>query len=128
MTMRAVWTIAFVPLAVAACDQRQPTTPHTPIVVHSEAQDKLHKLNEMDRAIGLKRAIYAAGEVCKRVEKSGYVTEYKNMSMWTASCDDGKQWAIFVGADASAQVRPCQDLAQLKLPACVVAPASKLKT
>jgi hypothetical protein len=127
MTMRAGWTIALMPLAAAACNQRQPTTPDTPIVVRSEEQDRLHKLNDMDRAIGLKRAIYDAGEVCKRVVKSGYVTEYQNLSMWTASCDDGKSWAVFVGPDGTAQVRPCQDLAQLKLPACVIAPAAKPK-
>jgi hypothetical protein len=126
MTMRAVWMIALMPMAAAACD-KQPTTPRTPIVVRSEAQDQLHKLNDMDRAIGLKRAIYDAGQVCKRVVKSGYVTEHQNLSMWTASCDDGKAWAIFVGPDGSGQVRPCQDMAQLKLPACVIAPAGKPK-
>jgi hypothetical protein len=125
--MRAGWMIALVPMAAAACDQKQPTTPHTPIVVRGEEQDRLLKLNDLDRAIGLKRAIYASGEVCQRVVKSGYVTEYKNLSMWTASCDDKKSWAIFVGPDGSAQVRPCQDLAQLKLPACAIAPATKPK-
>jgi len=125
--MRAGWMIVLVPMAAAACD-KQPTTPRTPIAVRSEAQDRLHKLNDMDRAIGLKRAIYDAGEVCKRVVQSGYVTEHQNLSMWTASCDDGKSWAVFVGPDGSAQVRPCQDMAQLKLPACVIAPAGKPKT
>ena len=124
--MRAGWMIALVPMFAAACD-KQPTTPRTPIVVRSEAQDQLHKLNDMDRAIGLKRAIYDAGEVCKRVVASGYVTEHQNLSMWTASCDDGKSWAVFVGPDGTAQVRPCKDLAQLKLPACVIAPANKPK-
>jgi len=124
--MRAGWMIVLVPMAVAACD-KQPTKPRTPIVVRSEAQDQLHRLNDMDRAIGLKRAIYDAGQVCKRVVKSGYVTEHENLSMWTASCDDNKSWAIFVGPDGTAQVRPCQDMAQLKLPACVIAPAAKPK-
>jgi len=124
--MRAGWMIALVSMSAAACD-KQPTTPRTPIVVRSEAQDRLHKLNDLDRAIGLKRAIYDAGEVCKRVVTSGYVTEYQNLSMWTASCDDEKSWAVFVGPDGTAQVRPCKDLAQLKLPACVIAPASKPK-
>jgi len=126
--MRTGWMIALVPLAATACDQRQPSTPDTPIVVRSEAQDQLHKLNDLDRAIGLKRAIYASGAVCKRVVTSGYVTEHQNLSMWTASCDDGKSWAIFVGPDGTAQVRPCQDLAQLQLPACVIAPTGKPKT
>jgi hypothetical protein len=40
--------------------------------------------------------------------------------MWMARCADKRDWAIFVGPDGSAQVRPCRDLAQLGLPACVM--------
>ena len=77
----------------------------------------------MNRAIALKRAIYASGFTCKRIVKSGYVQEYKNLSMWTASCADDREWGIFAGPDGSAQVRPCQDLAELGLPACVIRPS-----
>lgn len=112
-------------LAAAACDQSQPTQPKQPIVVRSEAQDQLHQLDDLNRAIALKRAIYASGFRCKRVVKSGYVQEYKNLSMWTASCDDKKEWAIFAGPDGSAQVRPCEDLAELGLPACVIRPSPR---
>jgi len=105
---------------LAACDQSQPTQPRQPIVVRSEAQDQLHQLDDLNRAIGLKRAIYSAGYTCKRVASSGYVTEHKNLSMWMAACDDKREWAIFVGPDGSAQVRPCRDVAQLGLPACVI--------
>ena len=59
----------------------------------------------------------------KRVVRSGYVQEYQNLSMWTAGCDDKKEWAIFAGPDGSAQVRPCRDLAELGLPACVIRPS-----
>lgn len=110
-------------LAAAACDQSQPTQPKQPIVVRSEAQDQLHQLDDLNRAIALKRAIYASGYRCKRVVRSGYVQEYKNLSMWTAGCDDKKEWAIFAGPDGSAQVRPCRDLAELGLPACVIRPS-----
>jgi hypothetical protein len=110
---------------IAGCDNAQPTKPNQPIVVRSEAQDRLHKLNDMDRAIALKRAIYDSGFACKRVVASGYVQEFNNLSMWTASCDDGNEWAIFAGPDGSAQVRRCQDLAQFNMPACVVKPAAK---
>ena len=107
-------------LTAAACDQSQPTQPKQPIVVRSEAQDALHQLDELNRAIALKRAIYASGFACKRIDRSGYVQEHENLSMWTAACDDKREWAIFVGPDGSAQVRPCKDLAQLGLPACVI--------
>ena len=105
---------------LAACDRSAPTQPRQPIVVRSEAQDQLHKLDDLNRAIGLKRAIYQSGYTCKRVATSGYVQEHENLSMWTAHCDDGRDWAIFVGPDGTAQVRPCRDVAQLKLPACVI--------
>ena len=105
---------------LAACDQSPPTQPRRPIVVRSEAQDQLHKLDDLNRAIGLKRAIYQSGYTCKRVESSGYVQEHENLSMWMAKCDDRRDWAIFVGPDGTAQVRPCRDLAQLGLPACVM--------
>ena len=105
---------------VAGCDQSQPTQPRQPIVVRSEAQDQLHKLDDLNRAIGLKRAIYQSGYTCRRVASSGYVQEHKNLSMWMAKCDDKRDWAIFVGPDGTAQVRPCRDVAKLGLPACVM--------
>jgi hypothetical protein len=105
---------------LAGCDQSPPDKPRQAIVVRSEAQDQLHKLDDLNRAIGLKRAIYQSGSTCKRVASSGYVQEHENLSMWMAKCDDKRDWAIFVGPDGSAQVRPCRDLAQLGLPACVM--------
>jgi len=105
---------------LTACDQSPPAKPRQPIAVRSEAQDQLHKLDDLNRAIGLKRAIYQSGYTCKRVASSGYVQEYKNLSMWMAKCADKRDWAIFVGPDGTAQVRPCRDLAQLGLPACVM--------
>ena len=119
----AVLTIAAATLA--ACNDSQPTKPNQPIVVRSEAQDRLHQLDDMNRAIALKRAIYDSGFTCRRVMKSGYVQEVQNLSMWTASCDDGNDWAIFAGPDGSAQVRRCQDLAEFKMPPCVIRPAAK---
>ena len=122
--MRGRYLLACAVALLAGCGDSQPTQPKQPIVVRSEAQDQLHKLDDLNRAIALKRAIYASGFRCKRVVTSGYVQEHKNLSMWTASCDDGKEWAIFAGPDGSAQVRPCQDLAELGLPACVVKKAA----
>ena len=110
---------------LAGCDESQPTQPKQPIVVRSEAQDRLHQLDDLNRAIALKRAIYDSGFTCKRVTTSGYVQEVQNLSMWTASCDDGNDWAIFAGPDGSAQVRRCQDLAEFKMPPCVIRPAAK---
>ena len=122
--MSARLMVASAAVLLAACDDSPPTQPMKPIVVRSEAQDQLHKLDDLNRAIALKRAIQESGFTCKRVTKSGYVEEYKNLSMWTASCADEREWAIFAGPDGSAQVRPCQDLAELGLPACVIKEAA----
>lgn len=101
---------------------QQAATNQPQIAVRSAEQDQLHQLDDMNRNIGLKRAITDSGRRCRRVTESGYVQEYNSLSMWTASCDDGRGWAIFVGPDGSAQVRPCVDMAQLNLPECRINP------
>ena len=121
--MRA-WMSYLLVLSLAACggeQARQAETNEPQIVVRSPEQDRLHQLDDMNRDIGLKRAIIGSGLRCKRVTRSGYVQEYNKLSMWSASCDDGRDWAIFVGADGSAQVRPCVDMARLGLPECKIA-------
>ena len=121
-------------LPLAACDQGSsaPPPPTTKISVRSAGQDKMHQLNEMNRAIALKRAIYDSGNECRRVTKSGFVGEYKNMSYWTAACEDklkhSRDWALFIGADESVQVRLCADVAKVGLPACVIKDGAKAGT
>ncbi len=116
-------------LALAACDDNPATQPSQPIVVRSEGQDRLHQLDDLNRAIALKRAIYAAGSDCRRVTKSGYVGEYENTSYWTASCEDRsgrtRDWALFVGPDESVQVRLCADVVKAGLQPCVIKPEAK---
>lgn len=113
--------VALALLAVGGCNDSSPATPPAkPITVRSEGQDRLHQLNDLNRAIALKRAIRASGNSCKRVTASGYVAEHGNLSMWTAACDERLQWAVFVGPDDSVQVRPCGDMARFKLPSCIV--------
>ena len=76
--------------AAAGCGQSSaPAAPHPTIKVQGTEQKQLAAASEMDRAIALKRAIYDAGSTCKRVTSTGFVTDYKNMSMWQAGCDDG---------------------------------------
>ena len=118
-------TRAILPLAallvLSACDSgadRDAAPPRKEVQVRSAQQDQLHKLSDMDRAIGLKRAIYATGSTCKRVTESRFIGPYKNMDMWGARCDDGRDWALFIGADDSVQVRLCKDTEAVGLPAC----------
>lgn len=108
-------------LLLTACGgESQPDQPRKAIVVRSQEQEQLHQLNDLNRAIALKRAIYASGYTCRRVESSGFVQAVKNLDMWTARCADGRDWAIFAGPDGSAQVRYCADLPRFGLPKCEI--------
>ena len=113
---------AAIVMMAAACGDSEPAAQQQPrsIQVRSEAQNALHKLNAMNQKIALRRAIYDSGSACKTVTKAGYVQEYGNLSMWTASCASGRSFAVFIGPDGSAQVRDCREMADLKLPACTI--------
>ena len=110
---------------LGACgkEAKPPAKPAQTITVRSESQKQLSAAGDLDRAIALKRAIMASGSSCKRVATTGFVGPYKNMDMWTASCIDSidrpRDWAIFVGADDSVQVRLCKDTQAVGLPACL---------
>lgn len=95
------------------------------IMVRSEAQQQLFDLNDLDRAIALKRGIADAGMRCARIVSTGYVTRYKDMDMWTATCSDKRQWALFISANDSVQVRLCENNEKLGLPACKVQPGTE---
>lgn len=108
-------------LALAACDDSQPDRAQpASIAVRSAQQEQLHRLNDLNRAIALKRAIYDSGYVCQRITESGFVGAYQNLDMWMARCADGRDWAIFTGPDGSAQVRDCADVEGFGLPRCAI--------
>jgi len=122
--MRLIVTSVFL-LGLSACgneqSQQQATTNRQQVAVRSPEQERLHQLDTLNRDIGLKRAIQDSGISCRRVIRSGYVQEYNKLSMWSAECSGNRNWAIFVGPDGSAQVRPCQETEQLGLPECRIA-------
>jgi len=95
------------------------------IMVRSAAQQQLFDLNDLDRAIALKRAIADQGLRCSRIVSTGYVTRYKDMDMWTAKCGDDRNWALFISANDSVQVRLCDDNQKIGLPACNVQPGTE---
>ena len=115
-------------LVLSACDNSQPAKPTKSISVRSAEQNALHKLDPMNLKVALRRAVYDSGSACATVTDAGYVQEYGNLSMWTASCKSGRQFAIFVGPDGTAQVRDCKTMADLKLPACVIRKQGKAST
>ena len=117
-------------LPLVACDQgTSAPQPKQSITVRSAGQDKMHQLNDLNRAIALKRALYDSKAECRRVTKSGYVGEYENTSQWNATCEDKvkrtRDWALFIGPDESVQVRLCEDVVKAGLPACVIKDEAK---
>ena len=128
--MRRSIALLMLILPLAACDQgTSAPPPKQPITVRSDGQDRMHQLNDLNRAIALKRALYDSGAECRRVTQSGYVGEYENTSQWTATCEDKfkrtRDWALFIGPDESVQVRLCEDVVKAGLPACVIKDGAK---
>lgn len=106
---------------LAACGAERSEQSNAPsIKVRGAEQDRLHQLGAFDLAIALKHAIYDAGYTCKQVTDGGFAGTYKNLDMWMARCSEGRDWAVFAGADGSAQVRDCKDVAATGLPACAI--------
>lgn len=120
---RALVSLTALTVLLGACGKEEAPPPKPKqIHVRSEGQKNLFAASELNRAIALKRAIMESGSTCARVATTGFVGTYKNMDYWTASCvdkfDRARDWAIFIGADDSAQVRLCEDTAAVGLPPC----------
>ena len=130
MTMRAtLLTVIGCAALLASCGEEAAPPKPKQIHVRSEGQKQLFAASEFNRAIALKRAIMDSGSSCTRLDSSGFVGTYKNMDYWTARCTDKfkrtRDWAIFIGADDSAQVRLCEDTKAVGLPACVARPGTE---
>ncbi len=130
--MRRLILSLLVPAAlVGACQKEAPTAARRQNEIHvrSEGQKRLSAASDLNRAIALKRAILDSGSTCQRVATTGFVGTYKNMDFWTASCADKfdrpRDWAIFIGADDSVQVRLCEDSAKVGLPPCTAKPGTE---
>ena len=108
-------------IALGACSEGNDEAsrqPGPPIEVLSDNMKELRAMSEEDRLIALKRAVFASGKRCQRAEASGYAGRYKNMDQWSVRCGDGREWALFIGADDSVQLRACADVEKVGLPAC----------
>ncbi len=80
--------------------------------------DRLRRLPpEQQRAV-VRQAVTNGGQRCGRVTRAAFQQPYGNLMMWTATCAPGGDFGVYIGPDGSAQVRPCAEVASLKLPAC----------
>jgi len=84
--------------------------------------DRLAKLDDLRRRSVLRRAVLDSGQFCDRVGVHGRLGLWRNLVMWNARCGRGGDYGVFIGNEGSVQVRPCADLAKLKLPACRLPP------
>jgi len=112
---------------LASCGSSEQASPpiQNDIMVRSDAQQRLFDLTDLNRAIAFKRAIADQGLTCAQIVSTGYVTRFRDMDMWTATCGDDRQWALFIGANDSVQVRLCTDNEKVGLPACTVQPGTE---
>jgi len=100
--------------SAAAADQAGATR------IANRPHERLLALPDVDRRVGLIRAIRATGNRCpRRVEPNPvHQGDYEGMALWTARCDNNEQYAVFIAPNEDVQVRNCRDMAQLRLPAC----------
>jgi hypothetical protein len=80
--------------------------------------NRILKLSDIEQRSVMRRAILDGAQYCRQVLATAYQGPYKNLVMWTAHCAKGGDYAVYIGPDGSAQVRPCTDLAKLNLPLC----------
>jgi hypothetical protein len=120
--MRAFIAAGLAALVVSGCEgpRDEDRQPVRSVQVRGAEQERLHQLGDLNRDIAMRRAIRDSGYRCQRVTQSGFVGPYENLDMWTATCADDRQWAVFVGADGSAQVRDCEDVEEFGLPRCEI--------
>ena len=95
-------------------------------MVRSEAQQQLFDLNDLDRAIALKRAIADQGLRCARIVSTGYVTRYKDMDMWTAHLRRRSRNGRCSSPPTTASRSGCATtMTKIGLPACKVQPGTE---
>ena len=74
---RSIMLLLVLPVALASCDQGSSPPPKQQITVRSDGQNRMHQLNELNRAIALKRALYIGADesvqvrLCEDVVKAG---------------------------------------------------------
>ncbi len=79
---------------------------------------RILRMDDATRNGVMRRAVTDNGERCGRLDRAGYRGRYRNLEMWAVRCTPGGDYAVFIGLDASVQVRACNTLRELRLPSC----------
>jgi len=125
--MSRLSTSLAVALLLGACDSGGGDAPKKRSIVAANPHvEQLKSLSDVNRGLGLRRAVRDSGQRCKKAETSGYQEDYKNLSLWTIRCSDG-EYGIFIAPSGDVQVRPCRDMKTLGLPECRFEQAAEKK-
>jgi hypothetical protein len=108
-------------LLLAGCEDGAPEENRVKVVAANPHSDQLKTLSELNRNLGLRRAIVDNGHRCKKVDIAAYQQQYKTMALWTARCTDSGAFAIYIAPNANVQVSRCADASTLGLPECRIA-------
>ena len=87
------------------------------MTVSSPYIEQLKALSKDNQGLPLRRAVQDSQQRCKRVERSGYQEDYKNLSVWNLKCTDG-EYVLFIAPNGDVQVRSCEHSQRLGLPQC----------
>ena len=79
---------------------------------------RILRMDDATRNGVMRRAVTDNGERCGRLDRASYRGRYRNLEMWAVRCTPGGDYGVFIGADASVQVRACDTLRELRLPPC----------
>ncbi len=79
---------------------------------------RIMRMDDPTRFGVMRRAVTDNGERCGRLDRAAYRGRYHNLEMWSVRCTPGGAYGVFIGPDASVQVRACNTLRELRLPPC----------
>jgi hypothetical protein len=116
--MKALISMALLPLALAACGDLTPGREGNGIRIANPDSDRLKAARPLEQRLALMRAIRQTGNRCHRVVTGAYQEYYRGMEMWVALCEEGTHWAIFIAGNSDVQVRDCAQSQRLTLPLC----------
>ena len=114
-------------LALSGCGEGGQSGSETKVrtmKVSSPYIEQLKALTKDNQGLALRRAVQDSRQRCKRVERSGYQEDYKNLSVWSLKCTDG-EYVLFIAPNGDVQVRSCEHAKRLGLPQCRSEAASK---
>jgi hypothetical protein len=91
---------------LAGCGEPEPAPVDDNAATEVNYQERLQTMDEGARNATFIRAIRDADFPCQGVTASSYQGETNGAPTWTATCDDGSSWTIFIGEGGVAQVAP----------------------